>query len=337
MNPQVALEQQALLRDRLGAPEYPGYMLGFLRDVKRKKAGAVIGDERGNPDGGAFCSREIERLNMAEAYYLSGEMLPLVTWAAAGLNQTDAFEHEVWPTDYGFVFFEEPLPSTEMYGRTVVTKAMTWGRATATESETLRSIPGTMVVLYTDFSDARDEVNTEIKAEAEFHNDWVKYERMGRLHVHHIMWVPDGLRVGPEKLIPPERYADYAVGDQQLAKDAPNDGRFLLAFLMMLNQTVTSVEEHTLDRKGSRRFKRMGLPDRVTVVRLRRHKNIDRLEGETLVEWAHRWVVRGHWRNQPYKDDDGTTIYKRIWIAPHVKGPEGAPLKQSQKIYALVR
>lgn len=183
--------------------------------------------------------------------------------------------------------------------------------------------------------------------------DWFAVDKemalrqQGPLLVQHIAFLSDGQRVGPptisiqDALQRQDQTADdlwHSNGERlELTGEVPSMTRFFLALLMLLNQTVTDVAPHEVDRQAARRFRRMGLPKQVTVVQLRRHKNIDRLEGETLVEWAHRWLVRGHWRNQPYKADDGTTVYRRIWIAPYVKGPEDKPFKQSEKVYALVR
>lgn len=47
----------------------------------------------------------------------------------------------------------------------------------------------------------------------------------------------------------------------------------------------------------------------------------------------HRWIVRGHWRQQPYPSL-GEGVTKPIWIAAYVKGPEGAPLLTSPKVIA---
>jgi hypothetical protein len=53
------------------------------------------------------------------------------------------------------------------------------------------------------------------------------------------------------------------------------------------------------------------------------------------VEWSKRWVVRGHWRWQSY--GPGRTERRRIWISPFIKGPDGAPLVVSEKVYDLRR
>lgn len=340
MNPVRVLEEQALLRDRLSVPHYAKYMQPFLEDVKEKHAGPVISGSDGNPSGWHFCQREQKRLELAEAYFLSAEMMPLVRWAAAGLNGTDRFARDLWPTDFGFLYMEDGLTQTEIWGRTVVTKAMSWGRALSDSSGY-----GTYLVLYTDMNDLRDQVNARVKADALTASDWAKYESMGHLHVHHVLWYPDDMRVGPERVLIPEHYAKYAVGEQQLAHDADNDGRFILAFLMMLNQTVTSVEEHQTDKRATKRFKRMGLPSKVTVIRLRRHKDANRYEGESLVEWSHRWIVRGHWawrhcgEDHPHASPYSGGWRTRVWIAPYVKNAHRTdlPFRQSDKVYALVR
>ena len=38
-----------------------------------------------------------------------------------------------------------------------------------------------------------------------------------------------------------------------------------------------------------------------------------------------RWVVRGHWRQQAVGPNHSE--HKPVFIAPHVRGPQGAPLK----------
>lgn len=53
------------------------------------------------------------------------------------------------------------------------------------------------------------------------------------------------------------------------------------------------------------------------------------------VAWAHQWAVRGHWRWQACGPGRGER--KLIWIAPHTKGPEGAPLLEVDQVAKLVR
>jgi len=41
------------------------------------------------------------------------------------------------------------------------------------------------------------------------------------------------------------------------------------------------------------------------------------------VEWQRRWMVRGHWRLQPYGPKH--SLRRMRWIDPYVKGPEDKP------------
>ncbi len=49
----------------------------------------------------------------------------------------------------------------------------------------------------------------------------------------------------------------------------------------------------------------------------------DYLSGDVARVYKVRWVVRGHWRNQPYGPE--RALRRLTWIEPHWKGPEGAP------------
>jgi len=53
------------------------------------------------------------------------------------------------------------------------------------------------------------------------------------------------------------------------------------------------------------------------------------------VDWTHRWIVDGHWRNQPY--GVGQSLRRLQWIAPFIKGPEDAPLVIKDKVHAWTR
>jgi hypothetical protein len=77
---------------------------------------------------------------------------------------------------------------------------------------------------------------------------------------------------------------------------------------------------------------RVNKPDPVKVVTLRRLRAKHEGGGTREVEWTHRWMVSGHWRNQPYKDG-----VRLRYIFPFVKGPEHLPLVVKETVYALKR
>lgn len=106
-------------------------------------------------------------------------------------------------------------------------------------------------------------------------------------------------------------------------------------FFHLSMQTIASREKEAAEKKVAKRWRKMLMPKSITVIRLRRAHS-SRGEGlEGSIEWSHRWIVRGHWRMQacgPERSERRPT-----YIGAHVKGPEGLPLKQSNKVYNLER
>lgn len=48
--------------------------------------------------------------------------------------------------------------------------------------------------------------------------------------------------------------------------------------------------------------------------------------------YSHRWTVRGHWKRQWYPSEQR---HHPIWISTYIAGPEGAPMKTSDKVTLL--
>jgi hypothetical protein len=111
---------------------------------------------------------------------------------------------------------------------------------------------------------------------------------------------------------------------------------WIIAMWRLMQQTITDVRTEAVDRplrKAAR--KRNMKSDEVSVIALRKRKYIDG-EGESNIEWSHRWLVRGHWRKQPCKTN-GEPDTRVIWIHPHIKGPEDKPLLVRDRVYSLER
>lgn len=102
--------------------------------------------------------------------------------------------------------------------------------------------------------------------------------------------------------------------------------RTIQSSFRLMQQRLAHKGFYRPDRATRRAGKKLGIPDEreVVVVRLRREQpDQPAVEGVKDVEWTHRWIVSGHWRNQPYPSEG---IYRQIWISPYVKGPEDKPL-----------
>ena len=102
-------------------------------------------------------------------------------------------------------------------------------------------------------------------------------------------------------------------------------------WLLMSQPTVSDLRRERVGRGALR-----DPPDRasadVSIVDLRRLA-VDRT-GETAVDgeriYRHRWLVRGHWRQQAH--GPGRSQRKPVWIESHIKGPAGAPLLASERV-----
>jgi hypothetical protein len=109
----------------------------------------------------------------------------------------------------------------------------------------------------------------------------------------------------------------------------------LRATWLLMQQPITTTEEDRLDKATRRRFTRTGQePPTVRVISLRRAVSTSNGDQESDREYHHQWVVRGHWRQQWYPARE---VHRPVWIAPHIKGPEGAPVLGGEKVYQLKR
>ncbi|WP_329220275.1 hypothetical protein [Streptomyces microflavus] len=110
----------------------------------------------------------------------------------------------------------------------------------------------------------------------------------------------------------------------------------LRAAWLLMQQPLS--EESTLepDRATRKRLRRVGRePAEVRLIELRRPKGASgQSGGDGDREYHHQWIVRGHWRQQWYP---ARQVHRPVWIAPHVKGPEGAPLLGGEKVNVLKR
>jgi hypothetical protein len=103
---------------------------------------------------------------------------------------------------------------------------------------------------------------------------------------------------------------------------------------LLMQQTVATVSSIEYKRDDRRRLQREKITlDPVRIITLRRPRS-DGEHGESDREYRHQWIVRGHWRQQWYPRRN---VHRPVWIAPHVKGPEGAPMLGGEKVYTWTK
>lgn len=106
------------------------------------------------------------------------------------------------------------------------------------------------------------------------------------------------------------------------------------AWLLMQQPQLIDHWRERADRSTRAAYGRAGRGDpEVTVVDLRRQYVPDGGEQDADAGsrvYRHRWVVSGHWRNQPF--GEGRSQRRQQWIPAYVKGPDGAPLLATEKV-----
>lgn len=107
------------------------------------------------------------------------------------------------------------------------------------------------------------------------------------------------------------------------------------AFFTLVSQRVATCDRRRPDRAARRRAARMGMVSTdVQVIDLRRTEPTTKPSAENPVDWSHRWVVDGHWRNQYLPS---SKAHRPTWIAPYVKGPDDKPLVVRKRTYKWSR
>ena len=128
----------------------------------------------------------------------------------------------------------------------------------------------------------------------------------------------------------------------ELAARQAGDGKVPASMLMTLAAAWALMQqptlvERTLESAGkaeARSAARAGLPaPEYSRVDLRRQwvpRDQDAAGDGDARRYRYRWVVSGHWRQQPYGPD--RSLRRQQWIPAHVKGPDGAPLLATEKV-----
>lgn len=105
-------------------------------------------------------------------------------------------------------------------------------------------------------------------------------------------------------------------------------GKLVRTAIRLSRESVVGEQQVERVITGGKKRKPVQIDDvYLAVLRRRRYASEAEREQEAR-EYSHRWIVRGHMRNQPVgsRTIEGGQRHERIWIAPYIKGPEGKPL-----------
>lgn len=247
----------------------------------------------------AVLAQAAQHLRVAELFWASEEMSALAVSAGQTLPEVAVDER---PAPAGLLVCDGGIGQLTYRGLEIPVDALSWGPAPA----------GLLTVWWT----ARSRLDQALQ--------------------------PHGVRVDPTVVPPLVPVGGHALpGAPQPAEQVDPQVRTVvlsLAAAWALMRQPTLVEQRTTTATTAirRAYQRAGRPaPEVTLVTLRRaylpRADADRDEStEAGRRFRHRWVVRGHWRHQPYGPKRGQR--RLTWIPAYIKGPAGAPLLATEKV-----
>lgn len=306
--------------------------------------------------GRLLATTEADRLARADLWHVDGDLADLVDAAYPTTPPFAPRAHDL-PGRHGFVTFARPLTSMirgAIPADRLIAEALAMDTATdAMRSALLDVTTGQVGIVAASWGPAEESALAGYANQWPAGGVWMSFysmpasvrdptilERLGpaAMAAHRaamyptrtvdnelvIGWHPDGVDPAPW-LIDPTTGGTAAWGVAVLT-----------AFLLARQGNVAEQTEERVPRPERRRYARAGLaePGPVRVLRLRRTVRDRAHQGGDVSgrEYRHRWVVRGHWRNQWYPS---VGTHRPKWIAPYLAGPDDAPLLGGDKVTQL--
>lgn len=277
-------------------------------------------------------------LQLSHNYYVTPEMSVLVTAAADSWKDDETILAEDFPTEHGWMWIPGGIVEIDARGVPMPTSAVLW------------SMLGDAVTLVF-FVDKRHPLDKEYglggMSGVSRLTPWcVVRSKIGEPVVRSLslgMVIPPEMakemtihREGSSVAISFPKGYDPSALKPEIRPDAVMV--WLVACLRLMQQTITKVTDTGLPAnvRRSLRGKITMRHSHVTIIQYRRAEGA-RQDQESRRELSHRFLRRGHWRRQPYKNVDGEWDRRRIWIHPTIVGDSKLPLMLRDHVNALVR
>jgi hypothetical protein len=257
---------------------------------------------------------EYRRLAYSELFHITGQMTDLVKVSSTSLPEFTLTPADL-PSPFGFIYFADPVQTIDYSlqgGGIAPVVAMSWGPWKGSQWPD----GGVWVTTYTDtwatLASGVDQGHI-VPATAE-----LVRKSMPPLSIDNECQIPFSV----------EPIGEDPQGGNELV-------RIIRSTWLLMGQSISQTEILSPDRALRRRFQRQGKePPSVRVISLRRPRRSDGDDDSNGRDYSHQWIVRGHWRQQWYPS---VNDHRPVWIAPHIKGPEGAPLLGGDRVYSLKR
>ena len=290
-------------------------------------------------------------LARAALWWVSADMVDLVEASSAELPPIDLTRGMV-PTETAFVVFARPLQGLDALNdeTAVMVDGVMWDRAQFPNSAGTGTAHGVSLAFYRRvvFDDGMTPAELEHFARTVGTNgkpvwpvpsDAMVKDGQISFMLHGEMWLPLGRSdwaFGEDWSAPPFQGAPEA-----LVRSQAEDRRWMAVLWSLATQpNIVDLSHETPARPEARRAQRAGYSyPAVRVVDVRRTVyegaglNREPVDTPTGRRYRVRWPVAGHWRKQPY--GPGRAYRRLTYIAPYIKGPEGAPLRSGARVHVL--
>lgn len=299
-----------LSHSEFGERFYDGYYKSVMKqatanDVKIARSGLIDN----------LNHRIKSTLSEADPIYVDEDMFALAEHAFENFNEEPLLPSDLI-TPNGFLYLPRPIMVPDIHNMTVGDRAFLWRSVTFNRrnedgSNANISAPGLAVF---SFSHAKDK-DDYWKSQGEL----AKFSG-NLLWLNHVMsWVFDDPPPPPDD-VPPEK----------------STSRYLQALFRLMLQTISVKTVERASRPVRRRLEKEDWKNEsIVVVTLRRPKTDTKPDETHSVDWSHRWVVRGFWRNQWFPS---LGTHRQIYIHPYVKGPADKPLEVNKgRVYQWTR
>lgn len=272
----------------------------------------------------------------AETCWMSHEMMDLVQHAMEGFDRRQEFTVEDAFIPHGFLVLPEPWLSADVHGKSMAQRAMLWKldehgavRLGDSDDDTISYTYDTRLA-----SEPGASIMPTLRITTLSHT-WDEDDYTAEYADQHDMLKAAGIEWGVAHTTAIPLPLVSRVGDVGGEGD-PQAGwlTFWRVTQALMAETIVTSERRKAARPVRREAQRLGYDfgaPRVIELRRPRQHEADP-EGERVrdVNWTHRWIVRGHWRQQWYPSLKG---HRQRWIGAYEKGPDNLPLVIRERVW----
>lgn len=293
-------------------------------------------------------------LNKAQTFIVTEDMMTLALKAGESVPHTP-FTVDDLPSEDGFVILPRPLKTFDIHGKVMTARAFTWitssvRRVTPWDPEGIDT-PSLILVYFCSKNDWNEDDYLRLE-----HNDMREhFLAMPQYQMTH--WQPIGFgedwASNLTEVVSDQDFEKYHEAVSNYAATHPEEIRgnnasvqtmgawsaFMKSFFLLVKQKIAVIHPQSPGRGALRRLSRSALMPEdgmVQVVTLRKERpaSQEEITDGTPMEWSHRWIVSGHWRNQYYPSKGR---HEPVWIEAYEKGPEDKPLVIKDKVFVWKR